>query len=293
MPVDARRLIRKMRGGAQAHLIEAADGYCYVVKFVNNPQHRRVLVNDWLGTAFLRYLGLSAPEAAVVQLTPEFIAKNPDLHIQLGPRRVAPEPGWHFGSRFPGDPIHTVVYDYLPDVLLQKVANRAEFAGVLAFDQWTGNADSRQSIFYRAEVKELAAGVGASQKVVRSSASAFQKGATKPGAHFVAQMIDHGFLFDGPHWRFGDSPIRGVYHRPVMYQGVRSLADFEPWLDRIVHFPEEVIDQTVKQIPPEWIAGDEDALHHLMEQLLRRRKRVPDLIEACKAARAGVFPDWK
>jgi hypothetical protein len=46
MPVDACRLIRKMRGGAQAHLIQAADGHHYVVKFLNNPQHRRILVNE-------------------------------------------------------------------------------------------------------------------------------------------------------------------------------------------------------------------------------------------------------
>jgi hypothetical protein len=106
-------------------------------------------------------------------------------------------------------------------------------------------------------------------------------------------MIDHGFLFEGPHWRFGDSPLRGLYHRPSVYRGVASLADFEPWLERIVHFPEEHIDQTLKQIPPQWIEGDEDALDKLLNQLLRRRKRVPDLIEACRSGRAPVFPDWR
>jgi hypothetical protein len=42
MPVNARRFIRKMRGGAQAHLLEADDGDYYIVKFQNNPQHRRI-----------------------------------------------------------------------------------------------------------------------------------------------------------------------------------------------------------------------------------------------------------
>ena len=27
MPIDARRMIRKMRGGSQAHLMEAFDGF--------------------------------------------------------------------------------------------------------------------------------------------------------------------------------------------------------------------------------------------------------------------------
>ena len=77
MPVDARRLIRKMRGGAQAHLIEAADGHYYVVKFLNNPQHRRILVNEWIGSVFLRYLGISTPAAAVIRVTQTFLDENP------------------------------------------------------------------------------------------------------------------------------------------------------------------------------------------------------------------------
>src|SRR5438309_441199 len=127
MPTDARRLIRRMRGGAQAHLIEAADGHFYVVKFTNNPQHRRILVNEWMATAFLRYLGIATPEAAIISLSDRFLAENPDAHIQLGEKSIRPDTGWHFGSRFPGDPARTVVYDYLPDALLEKVANLSEF----------------------------------------------------------------------------------------------------------------------------------------------------------------------
>jgi hypothetical protein len=44
MPLTAVRHVRKMRGGAQAHLLEADDGKWYVVKFRNNPQHRRDLI---------------------------------------------------------------------------------------------------------------------------------------------------------------------------------------------------------------------------------------------------------
>src|SRR5258706_13849571 len=118
MPVDARRLIRKMRGGAQAHLIEAADGHCYVVKFLNNPQHRRVLVNEWIASIFLRYLGIATPDVAMVRVTPQFLAANPEVYIQLGSGRRQVEPGWHFGSCFPGDPRRTAVYDFLPAGLL-------------------------------------------------------------------------------------------------------------------------------------------------------------------------------
>jgi len=212
----------------------------------------------------------------VIRVTQEFLDQNPDVHFQLGTHREPVELGWHFGSRFPGDPARLVVYDFLPDALLAQVENRAEFLGMLVFDQWMGNADSRQAIFFRARLREwLPAHEAHPQRL-----------------GFVAQMVDHGFAFDGPHWRFGDSPLQGLYFRPGVYQSVRGLDDFQPWLDRIVHFPEAVVDQALKQIPPAWVAGDEDSLSQLCESLLRRRKRVVDLIQACRHGRAALFPEW-
>jgi hypothetical protein len=273
MPVAAHRLTRKMRGGAQAHLIEASDGHSYVVKFHNNPQHRRILVNEWIASTFLHYLGIAAPETAMVELTQEFLAATPDVHIQLGRERRPVTPGWHFGSRFPGDPMRTVVYDFLPDTLLEQVENLQDFLGVLAFDKWMGNADSRQAIFFRARVHDPLA-------------------ANPPRLGFVAQMVDNGYVFEGPHWRWGESPIQGLYFRPLVYRTVRGLAEFEPWLDRIRNFPEEVVDQAVKRIPPAWLEGDEDELERLLERLMKRRERVPDLIEQCRSGRSNPFPIW-
>ena len=276
MPLNARRHVRKMRGGAQAHLVEADDGRYYVVKFQSNPQHRRILVNEWIAGVFLRHLQIASPDTVIVRVTEEFLRANPEVSIQLGARRVPIDAGWHFGSSFPGDPNTLAVYDFIPDSLLGQVSNLPDFLGVLAFDKWMANADGRQSIFFRARLRQW----------------------TPADVHplrvgFVAQMIDHGFVFDGPQWEFSDSPIQGLYPRRLVYERVRSLDDFQPWLDRIVHFPEEVVDQAYKQIPPEWIEGDEEALEKLLDQLLRRRRRVPDLITGCREARQNPFPGWK
>ncbi len=277
MPVIARRLIRKMRGGAQAHLLECDDGHYYVVKFRNNPQHRRVLVNEWIASVFLNYLQISTPEIAMVNLSAEFVAGNSDLHIQLGSRRQAVDPGWHFGSRYPGDPTKVMVYDFIPDSLLDTVANRNEFLGALVFDKWIGNADARQSIFFRARLRQWSP----------------QWGEQPQKLGFVAHMMDHGYVFDGPHWTFTDSPLQGLYFRPSVYSKVASFDDFHPWLDRVIHFPEEVVDQAQKQIPPEWLEGDEALLETLLGKLMTRRKRVPDLIRDCQRGRTNPFPNWK
>jgi hypothetical protein len=277
VPVNARRLIRKMRGGAQAHLLECDDGHFYVVKFRNNPQHRRILVNEWISSVFLEYLQIAAPVAAIVNVSAEFLEANPEVHIQLGSRHIPVEAGWHFGSRYPGDPARIAVYDFLPDVLLGKVENARDFLGILAFDKWLANADSRQAIFFRARLVDH----------LRDSSA-------PPRAGFIASMMDHGYVFDGPHWTFQDSPLQGLYHRTAIYQEVRGLDDFQPWLDRIVNFPPEVVDDAWKQIPPSWIDGDDEALEQMLRILLERRRRVPDLLrELTSRGRVNPFPNWR
>src|ERR1700756_3839756 len=124
MPVRARKLMRKMRGGAQAHLIEGEDGHFYVVKFVNNNQHRRILINEWLACAFLRSLQIHVPETAVMELRQEFIDENPELYVAVGNRRELIPAGLHFGSRMAVHPDRVATFDFLPDKLLHRVKNR-------------------------------------------------------------------------------------------------------------------------------------------------------------------------
>ena len=262
-----------MRGGAQAHLVQASDSHFYVVKFRNNPQHRRVLVNEWVASVLLEYLQLHGAAVAQVDFTVDFIAANPDMAMQFGSRTRLPEPGWHFGSRYPGDPTRLAVYDFLPDLLLGKVANLSEYAGMLAFDQWVGNADSRQTVFYRANVAE--------------------SGAIGTRNAFVALFVDHGYAFGGPEWAFHDSALRGLYHRPIVYAGVTGWHSFEPWLDRIRHFPEEIIDRALRSLPPAWVEDDQEALEKLLEKLLHRRERVAHLIEDVRDSQSHPFPNWK
>jgi HipA-like protein len=272
MPLTAVRHLRKMRGGAQAHLIEADDRNCYVVKFRNNPQHRRVLVNEVLSAEILKYLKITVPQTGLIRVTREFLQANPECCLQLGGRRIDVEPGWQFASRHPGDPDRIATYDFLPDKLLGDVVNLSDFRAILVFDKWTCNADGRQCVFYRAMVRDAETRGG------------------RPG--FVAAMIDHGYAFNGPNWDFPESAIQGLYGRTMVYRNVRSLDDFQPWLDQVIHFPEEVMDRAWKSVPPEWIDGEEDALDRLLEQLWTRRARAPELIAACRNSRVNPFPNW-
>src|ERR1700689_2058383 len=96
--------IRRMRGGAQAHLMRCADEEYYVVKFQNNPQGGRVLANELLGTRLAARVGLPTPGVAVVVVREQLIEHTEDLVMQLGRGRARCKAGLEFGSRYPGSP---------------------------------------------------------------------------------------------------------------------------------------------------------------------------------------------
>src|SRR5271169_5807551 len=100
MPV-AIEYIRRMRGGAQSHLLRCSDQSYYVVKFQNNPQHLRVLANELLGTRLAARLGLPVPRVEVVEVGPELISGSAELVVQLGRSRMPCQAGFQFGSRYP------------------------------------------------------------------------------------------------------------------------------------------------------------------------------------------------
>src|SRR5260370_23196347 len=75
--------IRRMRGGAQSHPMRCDDGYYYVVKFQNNPQHRRILVNEPLGTRLAARLGLPTVPVRIAAVSEELIRLTPELAVEL------------------------------------------------------------------------------------------------------------------------------------------------------------------------------------------------------------------
>jgi hypothetical protein len=257
-----------MRGGAQAHLLTDFDGYCYVVKFRNNPQHRRVLINELVCSCLLQYLEITTPEIVLIDVTKDLIENSPEMTLQLTSGTIPVESGWQFGSKYPADPNTVAIWDFIPDSMLRTVKNISQFLGVLAFDKWVSNADFRQAIFCKRPKGSY-----------RSSKS-------------EAFMIDNGLAFNGGHWNYLNSPVQGLYSRKSVYETVVSLDDFQPWLDRIVHFPEAIINEIFRQIPAEWFADDAYELQALFDILVRRQERVGELIVSCTGANPHLFPKW-
>ena len=93
--------IRRMRGGAQSHLMRCSDGHYYVVKFQNNLQHRRILVNELLGTRLAARLGLPVTPVAIVHVSEELIRLTPELCMEMPRARVPCQPGQRSRSTLP------------------------------------------------------------------------------------------------------------------------------------------------------------------------------------------------
>src|SRR5437762_1010741 len=143
-----------MRGGAQSHLMRAEDDYFYVVKFQNNPQHVRVLANELLATRLAERIGLPVPLPEIIEVSPWVVQNTPELNLQCAGQTLPCSPGLQFGSRYVANPLDAEIFDYLPESVFLRVRNVEAFAGVLALDKWTGNANGRQAVFWR-KVRDL------------------------------------------------------------------------------------------------------------------------------------------
>jgi hypothetical protein len=265
MPLRAVQHVRRMRGGAQGHLMRCSDGNFYVVKFRNNPQHMRVLANELLATRLAEAVDLPVPRTEVVEVSDWMIGHTSDLNIQLAGSTIPCQAGLQFGSRYVVSPLEGQVFDYLPMETLERVRNLETFAGILAMDKWTGNANGRQATFWR-KMRER---------------------------KYTAAFIDQGYCFNAGEWTFPDSPLRGVYARNEVYSGVRGWESFEPWLSRIEGMRDEVVWKAANEIPPEWYESEWGALEGLMRLLLGRRAVVRELITAFRTSMRNPFPNWR
>ncbi len=265
MAVTAVQAVQRMRGGAQSQLMLGADGNLWVVKFQNNPQHLRVLANELIATRIAEAVGLTVPSSDVVDVSEWLIANSPQMIVDQGRGQREPcASGLQFGSRFVGGLMPGQVVDYLPEAQMDEVRNLAEFAGMLLVDKWTGNCNGRQAVFERRPRER----------------------------RYRALFIDQGYCFNAGEWTFPDAPLRGVFARNSVYRKVAGWSSFEPWLARVEEFDAQRLWKIAEEVPPEWYGGDLRTIEQLMEQLLVRRGRVRELVEAFRRSDRLPFPNW-
>ena len=264
IPLQAVQHIRRMRGGAQAHLMRTADGF-FVTKFRNNPQGVRILANEFFASRLGLWLGLPVSEIQVIEVSDWLIEHTPELHIEIVDAQIPCASGLHVGARYACDPLEGWATDYLPESQFGKVKAVSSFARILVLDKWAGNTDGRQAVF---------------------SKNARQR-------KFGITFIDQAFCFNAEAWDFPDLPLHGVYYRNFVYAGVTGWDSFEPTLSKAEEA--DIIDiwRCAEQIPPEWYKHETGALEQLVETLYGRRSKIRDLIRTFRESSRNPFPNWK
>ena len=244
--------------------MRCSDGAPYVVKFPNNPQGPRILANELLAGRLAERLNLPVAAGRVVSIDPVSIGWSGELVMELSHGTTPCQAGLCFGSRYVVMDPCWPQYDLIPDESLKDVENIEDFCGILVFDLWTCNADKRQVVFFRNDRLQ----------------------------HRVA-MIDQGHCFNGNSWSFPDSPLRSLYWQKSVYQTVKGVDAFDPWLNRLEsEIDENVIYECADGIPSQWYESDTGSLDRLLDKLNHRRRRVRELLWSAETLASRPFPNW-
>ncbi len=250
--VGVREVVRRMRGGSQAFLVEGDDDQFYVAKFAGNPQGNRTLINEWTTHCVFQQLGISTPDMRILRLTSRTRGSE-QLYFQTGRRNTPIKGEFHLGSQCPVNPTTTAVYDFLPARLLSKVVNLSDLGRAFVIDKWFGQTDSRQAIFVR-----------------------------NPGyGNFKLRLyvIDHGMSFNGGEWAIIDSSRFGLYMDRKVYPMLDMQGVCEKTLSEVSALSEIDLYRATEDLPSCWSAkNDRDALTKLFDSLELRRKRLPAVI---------------
>jgi hypothetical protein len=251
-PVEITRIIRRLRGKSQAHLVSGSDGHFYAAKFTGNPEGTRTLINEWFVHQLLRRLRISTPPLRVLQLTRAVSGSLVFAGEGGAPVRV--EPGLHLGSQYPVNPVETTIFDFLPRPFLGRVVNRKDFAQALVLDLLVAQADTRQAVFVR------------------------ERSGTVPSP-FRAYLIDQGGTLGGSAWNLPDGPSSGglCWDRSI-YSMFDLHAECEPALHLLTALTREEFDRLGEGIPEVWFAKtDHPDWARLLDQLWARKNQLPRL----------------
>jgi hypothetical protein len=249
-PVRIESVIRKMRGGSQAHMVRADNGKLYVAKFADNPQGSQILISEWICTFVLQYFRISAPELCILELESD-MANDPELYFSGRTRRKI-KAGRHLGIEVPVDPFKTALFDQLPARMLGKVVNAADFAKVFVVDRWLCQQDYRQAVFYR----------------------------DRSSPNMRAVFIDNGHGLGGLEWDFRDSHLDGLYFDRTVYETIPMKEICRETLDRIEEFDTDLLYDVAQAMPPEWLGPSaESRFRDVLNTVCHRRRSLRSLVD--------------
>lgn len=235
---------KSLEGKSNAHLITFNDGRDYVVKYFQ-PGFEKTLPNEWIGYCLGRYLGLPIPYAQIVEISPEFSSKVPEL-VQLSYSQ------FQFASLYvpgclDGHQVSTV----------PQINNHHSLASIILFDYWLSNKDrTRKNILLREELPNS----------------------------YQLWVIDHAEIFGSYNWLQNDLDslpaeiIKSATHQ-LMVLFIEDEKNFTDQLEIIQTLPILLMEEIVALIPEDWLVTKEEGKAIVSTLVARRKKILPELMQ--------------
>jgi hypothetical protein len=259
------RIVRKLRGGSQPLLIQALDGFYYVVKFLNNPQGVNVLFNEVAGTELYRACGLSVRPWKFIMVGDDLLDRATDHWIETRNGRNRPSTkSLAFGSRVVAGSEGT-----LNEIIAGRygrLVNRDEFWMAWLIDSCAGHSDGRQALFAELEDRSI-----------------------------KAFFIDFGHLFSGPDGEaLKTTPARSYFdfrvYPDISLQGISRLRSAARNLDVAA------LRNRFALVPEEWrTESAETAFSQCLERLSDAavvRRFIEQILDAHTARKRRVLETW-
>jgi hypothetical protein len=238
-------------------------GQC-IVKFFENPQGSRALVNEIIGFGLADILGLEHPPVGVVEITTESLGPSDTLEfvnhdIYKGERFVF-KAGLGFYAKWldPKDEVFAVDLKSISGAV-----NPQMLAGVVVLDLLINNRDRKPK----------------NTNLILHRESGRQH----------LKLIDLGMAFGSANWELGNlkDPSLPPLNEPLPYasppigllDAVKSGTDFEPFLAKLDDIDRAAMIKVLGQVPTSWGLSE---LHQtcLVDYILERASTLPKYLEA-------------
>lgn len=262
--VTANRAIERIKNGCTKPYHVLCDGESYIVKFQQNPEGPRVLVNEYVCSKLAQLLKLPVPSPALVQVTSEFMSdygREISEHIEadLGI-------GIHFGTKK-----IKKVFPLVSTEMLRSAKNADVIPEILLFDHWIGNFDRARNggnLLFDASKMEI---------VMIDHTHAFELGSLWSATQLNIKINEGFTIFDTSGY---------VYKKFVPF--IRGNHPFHSILEKMSRLTRDDLWNIISSIPDEWNVPEEDrvVLHSYLWKRLCNIEKVLLLLKP-------VLPYWK
>jgi len=251
----AKTYVGKMHSGKSKPLLfEATDGTQWVVKYKNNPQGIRILVNEWVASNLAQLLSLPSPECSLIMLDKQLLEIE---STSIPGTTTKVEVGLSFGSRYIDNADNNPTR-----YQMDRLDNTGIIPGIIVMDTWIDNPD-------RDDRDRNFSNIIVSPSSIRSK--------------YTLHLIDLGKV-SSSHWTANELlnrktalNLRG--HNRLFAPLILGRPVFQPFLEVLESVSAEEIESVVATVPDEWNLSQEEAAV-LVKFLKQRKNLVREIIES-------------